>query len=458
MKLSLNVHFEGLMLRSSVTVVLLLSLATARALAQQPDSAPPAAAGGGSPSDAQAQTPDQIEELRRRLDVLAAEVERLRSGEPEDTKEIALSDERRRALGLAPSAAATYRRASRGISFAGYGEMLAENYASENESNAPGAPTTRIDFLRAVLYTGYRFNDRFLFNSELEIEHGNEVFVEFAYVDYLAHDNLTLRGGLLLIPLGLVNEFHEPNVFFGARRPETEQRIIPTTWRENGGGILGTVGLVNFRAYVTNGFNGAGYTSAGLRGGRQRGVQARAANLAFSTRVDVTPVPGIFAGAGFYNGGSGQEQVVLNGEQIDLGTTIAEIHGQAQMRGFDVRALYARSTLDDAGEASLALRLPITAPLAETMEGGYVQLGYNVLSQFPTENALTPYFRYEHVDTQHEIPAGFVRDLSRDGDFKTFGVDFKPIANVVVKTEYQWLTNAAGSGRNQFNLNLGYSF
>jgi hypothetical protein len=87
-----------------------------------------------------------------------------------------------------------------------------------------------------------------------------------------------------------------------------------------------------------------------------------------------------------------------------------------------------------------------------------VQLGYNVLSQFSTEAALTPYFRYEHVDTQHEIPAGFVRDLSRDGDFKTLGVDFKPIANVVVKTEYQWLTNAAGSGRNQFNLNLGYSF
>jgi hypothetical protein len=439
--------------RSLPTVVLvtLLSVATP-VFAQEPAPTEPA----DQPAPATpTQTPDQIEELRRRIDVLAAEVERLRSGEPD---EIELTEERRRALGLAPSAAATYRRASQGIAFAGYGEMLAENNAGESESGAGGAPTTRIDFLRAVLYTGYRFNDRFIFNSELEVEHGSEIFVEFAYVDFRANDNLTLRGGLVLIPLGLVNEFHEPNVFFGARRPETETRIIPTTWRENGGGILASVGRVNFRAFVTNGFNGAGFTSAGLRGGRQRGIQARAANLALSGRVDVTLVPGVFAGGGVYTGGSGQEQILLLGQQIDLGTAVGELHGQAQIRGFDARVLYARATLDDAGAASLALGLPVTAPLAETMEGGYVQLGYNVLSQFNTQAAVTPYARFEHVDTQHEVPAGFQRDVSRDGRFTTFGIDVKPIPNVVVKTEYQWITNAAGTGRNQFNLNLGYSF
>jgi cell division protein FtsB len=425
---------------------------------------PPASAqelSDAQPSEAGAEvqaTSEQIDELRRRLDVLAAEVERLRSGEPEEGTEAALTEEQRRALGLAPSAARAYRRSTSGISFAGYGEMLAENFATENESGAGGAPTTRIDFLRAVLYTGYRFNDRFLFNSEIEVEHGNEIFVEFAYVDFRAHGNLTLRGGLVLIPLGLVNEFHEPNVFLGARRPETETRIIPSTWRENGGGVLGSVGPVNYRAFVTNGFNGAGFTSAGLRGGRQRGIQARAANLAFSGRVDVAPIPGVFAGVGLYTGGSGQEQVVLNGEQLDLDTTVAEVHGQAQIRGFDVRGLYARATLDDAGAASLALRLPLTAPLAETMVGGYLQVGYNVLSQFGADTAVTPYFRVEHVDTQDEIPDGFVKDLTRDGDFRTFGVDIKPIPNVVIKTEYQWLTNAAGTGRNQFNLNLGYAF
>jgi len=263
---------------------------------------------------------------------------------------------------------------------------------------------------------------------------------------------------LLLLPLGLVNEFHEPNVFLGAKRPETEQRILPSTWRENGAGVLGSVGMLNYRAYVTNGLNGAGFSSAGLRGGRQRGIQARAANLAFSGRVDVTPTPGVMGGVGFYNGGAGQEQVVLDGARLDVDTRVIEVHGQAQVRGFDLRALFAQASVDEAGQASLALRLPAGSPIAEAMQGGYVQAGFNVLSQFNTRLALTPYVRYEHVDTQHRIPAGFVRDLSRDGVFKTLGVELKPIPNVVLKTDYQWITNEAGSGRNQFNINLGYAF
>ena len=416
----------------------------------------PAASEAASTDDAAStQQATQIDELRRRVDVLAAEVEKLRSGEPEQQD---LSDERRRALGVAPSAAAIYRRASQGVSIAGYGEMLLENFNSTSESGARNAPTTRLDFLRAVVYTGYRFNDRFLFNSEIEVEHANEIGVEFAYVDYVATENLTLRGGMMLLPLGLVNEFHEPTVFVGARRPETEQRILPSTWRENGAGILATFGMINGRAYVTNGFNGGGFTSAGLRGGRQKGASARAANLAFSGRLDVTPTPGVFGGVGVYTGGSGQEQVVFNGERLALGTTIAEVHGQAQARGIDFRTLFARSTVDDAGDASRALRLATTAPIAETMQGGYVQLGYNVLSQFNTPLSLMPFFRYEHVDTQHRVPAGFTRDLSRAGDFKTLGVELKPIPNVVLKTDYQRVTNEAGTGRNQFNVSLGYAF
>src|SRR5687768_1779450 len=160
--------------------------AAARQATETPDRGPEAT----ESQQAGASDAAQIDELRRRVEVLAAEVEQLRSGE---TPEIALSEERRRSLGLAPSAAATYRRATEGVSFAGYGEMLLENFNSENESGAGNAPTTRLDFLRAILYTGYRFNDKFLFNSEIEVEHSNEIWVEFAYLDYLVNDNLTVR-------------------------------------------------------------------------------------------------------------------------------------------------------------------------------------------------------------------------------------------------------------------------
>ena len=442
-------------LRSTVVTILFVASAlpvAARQAAVDPDPGPVAVApvepGGGSDAA-------QIEELRRRIDLLAAELEQLRSGETPATE---LTDERRRSLGLAPSAAATYRRASEGVSFAGYGEMLLENFNSENESGARGAPTTRLDFLRAILYAGYRFNDKFLFNSEIEVEHSNEISVEFAYVDYLASDHLILRGGMILLPLGLVNEFHEPTVFTGAKRPETEQRILPTTWRENGTGILGSAGIVNFRAYVTNGLRGAGFSSAGLRGGRQKGGKALAANLASSGRLDITPVPGIVAGLGMYSGGSGQEQVVLDGARLDVGPRVIEVHGQAQLRGFDLRALFAQASVDQAGRASRVLGLPTGSSIAETMQGGYLQAGYDVLSQFTTPLALTPYARYERVDTQHRVPAGFVRDLSRDGVLKTLGVELKPIPNVAIKTDYQWMANEAGTGRNQFNVNLGYAF
>ena len=410
-----------------------------------------------------AQTPDptvepdpvSIEELERRLDILAEEIERLRSGEPDAVE---VSDARRRELGLAPSAAATYERTSSGVSIAGYGEMLIQNFADQNESGAGGGPTTQFDFLRAILYAGYRFNDEFLFSSEIEVEHAEEVFVEFAYLDYMPTEHLTIRGGMVLIPLGLVNEFHEPTVFLGARRPQTETRIIPSTWRENGGGVLGTVGPVSYRMFVTNGLRGAGFTSAGLRGGRQKGSKAAAANLAVSGRLDVTLMPGIFAGIGIYQGSSGQDEVILESERLTVGTTVAEVHGQAQVRGFDVRALFAHASVDRAGDASRALGVSTSAPIASAMQGGYLQIGYDLLSQTAVGVALTPYARYERVDTQHEVPSGFTRDLSRDGRFLTLGVEVKPIPNVVVKADYQWITNQAGSGRNQFNVNLGYAF
>ncbi|MCY3765897.1 MAG: hypothetical protein OXH06_10790, partial [Gemmatimonadetes bacterium] len=111
-----------------------------------------------------------VKELERRIELLAEELERLRSGEPE----YEMTLDQARALGLAPSAAATYKIKS-GVSIAGYGEALYENYASDK--------TDQFDYLRAILYAGYRFNDRFLFNSEIEVEHAKEIFVEFAYVD-----------------------------------------------------------------------------------------------------------------------------------------------------------------------------------------------------------------------------------------------------------------------------------
>lgn len=399
-----------------------------------------------------------VEELKKEVDVLSEELEKVRSGEEENV----VTDREAKSLGLGPSAASIYRK-KQGVSIAGYGEMLYRNFDAQDQSGDAVNKATELDFLRQVLYMGYRFNDRFLFNSEIEIEHAStstegSVSVEFAYLDYIVNDSLTLRGGLLLVPMGLINEFHEPNVFIGAVRPEVEQRILPSTWRENGAGIVGRAGIFDYRAYVINGFDASGFTSSGLRGGRQKGSQTRATDLAFVGRLDVNPTPGFFFGGSFYRGGSGQGQFLLDGRELRATTTIGELHAQFQRRGWDVRGLFARASLNDVRELNRALGLSGNDSIGEVLQGGYLQLGYNVLNEFSENKSLLPYYRYEGLNTQSRVPAGFLSDPARDRTFQTFGLEFKPIRNIALKADYGWARTQAKTGVNRFSLNLGYSF
>lgn len=420
------------------------------ASAQDAKDVPPPAPTAAQPAN-QKKDPD-VEELRRRIDLLAAEIEQLRSGETSPTQVLSAGD--RRALGLGPSAAAVYEHKP-GVSIAGYGEVLFQRLANTNQAGVRLGSQSSIDLLRAVLYTGYRFNDRFIFNSEIEFEHGGEeVSVEFAYLDYRLTDWVSARGGMLLLPLGLVNEFHEPNVFIGTRRPETERRIIPSTWHENGAGVVGSAGPVSFRAYVVNGMNAAGFTSNGLRDGRQGGIEARADDWGFAGRADVTPIPGVFAGVGLYRGNSGQDQFA----STKAGTSIVEVHGQAQVRGFDVRGLFAHASIADAAALNDELGLTGSASIGRAMQGGYAHVAYNVLSQRATSVSLAPFYRFEQLNTQADVPAGFAANPSRDVRWHTVGVELKPIGNIAVKADYQRNTNKASTGRDQFNVSLGYAF
>ena len=101
-------------------------------------------------------------------------------------------------------------------------------------------------------------------------EEGGSVSVEFAALDFLWRPEANARAGLLLVPMGFLNEVHEPPFFYGVQRPETETRILPTTWRENGVGLFGKLGeTVEYRAYVMNGFNAqASPTPASATGAR----------------------------------------------------------------------------------------------------------------------------------------------------------------------------------------------
>jgi hypothetical protein len=404
-------------------------------------------AAGGTGGDA-----GRLAELERRIEVLAAELERLRIGEA-----AAVADESE--FGLGPAASKIYRT-ERGLSIGGYGEVIYQHFDEARDDGVAANRSDQFDLLRAVLYFGYKWSDRWLLNTEIEYEHagGGEVWVEFAYIDYLWRPEANVRAGLLLVPMGFLNELHEPTVFLGATRPDIERVILPTTWRENGFGLFGEVGPLTYRTYVVNGLRGAGFTAGGLRGGRQRGKEARAEDFAWVGRLDFTGVPGLLVGGSAYIGGSGQDLKTASGEEIGVDTTLLEGHLEWRWRGLELRAMAVQGELDDVAELNRALNLTGSASVGEKLTGHYVQLGYDVLSPRGGEQALTPYVRWERYNTQDEVPAGFRANPANDVESLTLGFAYQPIDQVIVKADYQDYDNEAGTGLDQFNVLLGYIF
>jgi len=139
------------------------------------------------------------------------------------------------------------------LKIGGYGEV---HYNQPVSSDVRKNGT--LDVHRIVMMLGYQFNENVQFVSELEFEHVSEVYVEQAFLQYRLNNAINFRGGLILTPMGIVNEYHEPTTFNGVERPQIDNAISPTTWREIGFGITGVLLPVSlkYQAYIMNGFNG----------------------------------------------------------------------------------------------------------------------------------------------------------------------------------------------------------
>lgn len=407
-----------------------------------------------------------IAELRRQIEILTLEIEELKLG-----REVIVEADTT-LYGFGPAASKVYR-VGQGVSLGGYGEMLYENFAGELENGQPSRRTDQLDFLRAILYVGYKFSDRLLFNSEIEFEHATtggagEASLEFAYLDWLLSDYVGARAGLLLVPMGFLNELHEPPTFLGTTRPETERQIIPSTWRENGIGIFGQAGPFSYRAYVINGLDAVGagssgaggFSASGLRGGRQKGSQAIAEEVAGVARLDYQAALGLMIGSSIYVGGAGQnaESPLRPGESIGATTVVWEGHAQYRANGFDLRGLLALADVGDADEINAALQLAGDESVGERLTGWYLQAGYDVLHRTRFRQQLLPYVRYEWLDTQDEVPDGFAADPANDRKLLLLGVAWRPITNLIVKADYQIHGNEAETGVDRLNAAIGYLF
>ncbi len=373
--------------------------------------------------------------------------------------------------GVAPAASQVYGT-TKGLSIGGYGEVRFRHQTASDDI---------YDALRLVVYLGYKFSDSWVVNTEIEFEHGGvqseasdgTVSTEFLNIDYLHSEALNFRIGLVLVPMGIINQVHEPLFYRGASRPEVERQIIPSTWSENGVGFFGRLGSrIRYHVYGINGFDGIGFNGSGLRGGRQGGSKALANDWAFVGRMDADVMSGLTLGGSVYHGNSGQDQSICVPDPVpsepctnqnigSLGTTLYEFHGEYTKGGFTARALFTQAFIDNPDSLNNALtEIPESGYLAESLLGWYVEAGYNVLPWiFPNSKmSLEPFFRYERLNTQHRMQAGFSTLPENDRNIWMVGIGFEPIDSVVIKLDYRYFTQVSNDQTLNEQVELGVGF
>ncbi len=416
-----------------------------------------------------AQDAAKLGELERKVDLLTQEIEKLKLG---DAAEPAAD---KTAPGFAPASSKVYFAKPSKVSIGGYGEFVLTAPSKRQQNGDPSGAKKRADLQRVVLYTGYKYNDWILFNSEIEFEHGGsgeaaesrgEITVEQAYLDFKVHRNVGIRAGNVIVPLGLVNETHEPTAFHGVNRPNVERTIIPSTWHENGAGLFGDFGPVSYRTYLlaglhakattdpsTDGFTG----SSAIRGGRASGSKTAIEDMAWASRVDVEALPGVQAGAGLYIGQADQGDLTAS-----VPVTLWETHATSEWRGASLKGLYAEGRIGNADSLNIAQGHTDAAKnsVGRRFFGGYAEAAFDVLSVFKNNKgqSFSPFFRYERYDTQLRTPGAFSKNPANSKVEYTLGVTYKPIPQVAVKLDQQWKRNQARTGVNQWNLGLAYIF
>lgn len=338
--------------------------------------------------------------------------------------------------------------------FHGYGEAHANFPETGAMTHREGNET---DIHRFVLGWGYKFSDSIRLDAEVDFEHSaTEIELEYAQLDFDLTPTLTLRVGNLLMPVGPLNEFHEPPLFYSVERPYVMNSIIPTTWQENGVGIVGRFfdEMVTVRAYLVTGLDAEGFTSKnGLRGGRSHGAESKADDFAFVTRVEHSPMTGLALGLSAYAGGADQDEPALGSVRVTMFT------GDARYRrgNLDLRAFYGRTDVSNADEISVATGQTI----GEVMDGWYLEAAYNVLPFIApkSDHRVVTFIRREEFDTNAEVASGYDRNGAADRQVLTVGLAYYPIPEVVIKADYEWWRDESdGDDDSIGRVNLGVGF
>ena len=341
----------------------------------------------------------------------------------------------------------------RGLSIGGYGEITYNNLEGKSDP-------AEIDVQRLVILFAYKFDDRTSFVTEIEYEHVKEVYVEQAFINYVLADGVNLRGGLMLVPMGIINEYHEPTTFNGVERPSLDSKIVPTTWREMGIGVSGRINnaSIRYQAYVMNGFLSYGDShklrgSDGLRKGRQKGAESVGSDVNFAGRIEYYGFPNLKFGLSYYTGNTQTTAPEISNTQIGLsmvGLDYRYKNGKLSSRG-----QFISSSLSDTEAYNLAGNTDV----GSAMGGYYVEGAYNLLP-LDSLQKLDIFLRYENFNTHQKTAGALIANDAYHRVETTFGLSYHLANGAVFKADYQSKGTAVeGSDAvGQFNLGLGVFF
>ena len=355
----------------------------------------------------------------------------------------------------------------------GYGEV---HYNQEMDGTS--YRNGHLDVHRIVMLFGYNFDKRTQFITELEFEHVSEVYVEQAFLQYKLSTSLSFRGGLMLVPMGIINEYHEPTTFNGVERPLIDQRISPTTWREIGFGITGHFlpASLKYQAYVMNGFNGFDGSARlsgkdGLRKGRQKGAESYISSPNLAAKVEYFGVSGLNLGLSGYFGKT--QSTLFDGLSRQDAGAIAMADSSVvgvSMLGLDARftsgGLQVRAQLYYAGLSNSAQYNAFTTKpdgslndVGNAMIGYYAEAGYNVLRFCDTDKQLHPFVRYAFLNTHHSVEDNISRNKGYEKTAITTGLSLALNRDAVVKADMQFVkTGGTDKFEKTFNAGIGVMF
>ncbi len=329
----------------------------------------------------------------------------------------------------------------------GYGELHYTAPQKKGEDN-------EIDLHRMVIGITHNFTDRIILDVEVDFEHAaQEMDLEFAYLDFLINDAFNLRAGAMLMPVGYLNEYHEPPLFYSVERPYVEKYLIPTTWKEGGLGVFGEPAQgFRYRAYIVGGLDASRFRGKdGIRKGRQQISEAKADDLAFVGRLEYVGLPGLQLGTSFYRGGSAQGDSSFG----DATVTMAEADVRYRLGNLEFTGLYTRTTIDDTDK----IYAETNEVVGKEQAGWYVEFAYHVpFFLKKSEHEVVGFARYEEIDTQKSLAAGLTGNPAYDRDVKTIGLAYYPVPDVALKANLDIWSDGTGDDWNVFNLGATYMF